>query len=163
MALTIKTNKYCYFCNDNLPVGAAIPLFTVTKNKEFTGKICFTSDGIVLAELLKSVGLDISFDANTSSSPRAACKKCARKIVNCSTLFHELQYSPKIMHAQEVAQEVLAPQEHASGKKKLNCAFSARSSKRKEFKILSARRRKKLQVLPQTANNRKKFTLVEYM
>ena len=37
------------------------------------------------------------------------------------------------MHAQEVsqevAQEVLAPQEHASGKKKLNCAFNARSSK----------------------------------
>ena len=32
-----------------------------------------------------------------------------------------LQYSPKIMHAQEVAQEVLAPQEHASGQKKLNC------------------------------------------
>ena len=91
MALTIKTNKYCYFCNDNLPVGAAIPLFTVTKNKEFTGKICFTSDGIVLAELLKSVGLDISFDANTSSSPPAACKKCARKIVNCSTLFHKLK------------------------------------------------------------------------
>ena len=29
-----------------------------------------------------------------------------------------LQYSPKIMHAQEVAQEVLAPQEHASRKKK---------------------------------------------
>ena len=27
------------------------------------------------------------------------------------------------MHTQEVAQEVLAPQEHASGKKKLNCAF----------------------------------------
>ena len=91
MALTIKTNKYCYFCNDNLPGGPTIPLFTVTKNKEFTGKICFTSDGIVLLELLKSVGLDISFDANTSSSPRAACKKCARKILNCSTLFHELK------------------------------------------------------------------------
>ena len=25
------------------------------------------------------------------------------------------------MHAQEVVQEVLAPQEHASGEKKLNC------------------------------------------
>ena len=71
-----------------------------------------------------------------------------------------LQYSPKIMHMQEVAQEVLAPQEHASGKKKSNCAFNARSSKRKEFKILSARRRKKLRALTQTANNRKKFTVV---
>ena len=48
----------------------------------------------------------------------------------------DLQYSPKIMHAQEVAQEVLAPQEHASGKKKLNCAFSARSSKRKKFTVV---------------------------
>ena len=27
------------------------------------------------------------------------------------------QYSPKIVHTQEVAQEVLAPQEHASGEK----------------------------------------------
>ena len=79
-----------------------------------------------------------------------------KKVVSC--MVQGVQYSPKIMHAQEVAQEVLAPQEHASGKKKLNCAFNARSSKRKEFKILSARRRKKLRVLPQTANNRKKFT-----
>ena len=29
-----------------------------------------------------------------------------------------LQYSPKIMHAQEEAQEVLAPQEHAIRRKK---------------------------------------------
>ena len=73
----------------------------------------------------------------------------------------EIQYSPKIMHAQEVAQEVLAPQEHARGKKKLhvNCAFSARSSKRNKFKILSARSRKKLRVLLQTADNPKKFTV----
>ena len=28
-----------------------------------------------------------------------------------------IQYSPKIMHAQEVVQEVLAPQEHAIGQK----------------------------------------------
>ena len=62
------------------------------------------------------------------------------------------------MHAQEVAQEVLSPQEHASGKKKLNCAFNARSSKRKEFKILSTRRRKKLRVLPQTANNQEVYS-----
>ena len=61
------------------------------------------------------------------------------------------------MHAQEVVQEVLAPQENASGKKKLNCTLSTRSSKREKFKILSPRSRK-LQVLPQTTNNRKKFT-----
>ena len=82
--LSLHSSKVAY-----LPVGAASLLFTGTKNKE--KKSCFTTDGIVLAELLKSVGLDISFDANTSSSPPAACKKCARKIVNCSTLFHELK------------------------------------------------------------------------
>ena len=70
-----------------------------------------------------------------------------------------IQYSPKIMHVQEVAQEVLAPQEHTISEKKLNCALSARSSKRKEFKILSSRSSKKLRVLPQTANTRKKFTV----
>ena len=64
------------------------------------------------------------------------------------------------MHAQEVMQEVLAPQEHASSEKKLNCALSARSSKHKKIKILSARSCKKLQVLPQTPNNGKKFTVV---
>ena len=72
----------------------------------------------------------------------------------------EIQYSPKIMHAQEVAEEVLTPQEHASGEKKLNCPLSTRSSTCKKIKILSARSRKKLRVLPQTANNRKKFTVV---
>ena len=64
------------------------------------------------------------------------------------------------MHMQEVAQEVLAPQEHASSEKKLSCTLSARTSKRKKFKILSTRSRKKLRVLRQTANTRKKFTVV---
>ena len=35
--------------------------------------------------------------------------------VSFAVLHTKLQYSPKIMQAQEVAQEVLAPQEHASG------------------------------------------------
>lgn len=43
------------------------------------------------------------------------------------TMFEMLQYSPNIMHAQGVMQQVLAPQEHASSKKKINCALSARS------------------------------------
>ena len=45
-----------------------------------------------------------------------------------------IQYSPKLMHAQEVAQEVLVPQEHTSGEKKLNCALSARSSNARSSK-----------------------------
>ncbi len=90
MALAIKPNKCCYFCNVHVPAGAAISLFTRTKNKEFTGKSCFTADSIVLSDLLRSVGLNIDtakFDAGKPSS----CKKCARKVVNCSTLFHELE------------------------------------------------------------------------
>ena len=87
MALALKPNKCCYFCNVHLPAGAAIPLFTLTKNKEFTGKSCFTADSIVLSDLLRSVGLNIDTDASKQSS----YKKCARKVVNCSTLFHELE------------------------------------------------------------------------
>ena len=34
-----------------------------------------------------------------------------------------LQYSPKIMHTQEVVQEVLAPHEHASGVKRVKLHF----------------------------------------
>ena len=54
------------------------------------------------------------------------------------------------MYVQEVTQEVFVPQEHPGGEKKLNCALSARSSKLKKIKTLSARSRKKLRVLPQT-------------
>ena len=35
-------NKCCYFCDNNLPVGAVIPLITVTENKEFASKSCST-------------------------------------------------------------------------------------------------------------------------
>ena len=42
------------------------------------------------------------------------------------------------MHVQEVAQEVLAPQEHASGQKKLNCGLSARTFKAQEDTKLAA-------------------------
>ena len=45
----------------------------------------------------------------------------------CKNTQH-VQYSPKIMHAQEVVQEVLALQEHASGEKKLHCTLSAEVS-----------------------------------
>ena len=103
MALSKNTSKCCYFCDCNLPAGAAVPLFKVTKNKEFTGKSCFTADSIVLSELLKSVGLDI--DAASASRP-LACKKCSRKVVNCSTLFHELESIVKLKIATSNVQSV---------------------------------------------------------
>ena len=42
------------------------------------------------------------------------------------------------MHTQEVTEEVLAPQEHASGQKKFNCSLSARSSKSYPQEITAA-------------------------
>ena len=50
-----------------------------------------------------------------------------------------IQYSPRIMRAQEVVQEVLAPQEHASGKKKLkrNSARSLKSIRKKPQEVTS--------------------------
>ena len=61
------------------------------------------------------------------------------------------------MHTQEVAQEVLAPQEHASSEKRVKLRFI-----RKKFQTQEDQNpfRKKLRVLPQTANNRKKLTVV---
>ena len=46
-------------CNVHLPAGAAIPLFTFSKNKEITSKSWFTADSIVLSNLLGSDGLNI--------------------------------------------------------------------------------------------------------
>ena len=66
-----------------------------------------------------------------------------------------IQYSPKIMHAQEVAQEVVVPQEHTSGQKKLNCSLSTRTFKAQEDRKLAARSRKKLRTYyrPQDAKS----------
>ena len=105
MALAIKPNKCCYLCNVHLPAGTAIPLFTLTKNKEFTGKSCFTADSIVLSDLLRSAGLNIDTAKFNASKP-SSCKKSARKVVNCSTLFHELESIVKDKTATSNSQSV---------------------------------------------------------
>ena len=53
-----------------------------------------------------------------------------------------------------MVQEVLVLQEQTSGEKKLNCTLSTWSSKRKKFKILSARSRKKPQEVTSPTANR---------
>ena len=78
MALKIKTNKCCYVCDDNLPVGAAILLFTVTKNKEFTGKSCFTSwhrFGRIAQERRIRHKLWCKYKFESSSSLQKVCKE----------------------------------------------------------------------------------------
>ena len=87
MSLAKSSYKHCYLCETALNVGA-VPLFVATRNKEFIGKGYGTTEGIILSDLTKSVGINI--DSAAASLP-SVCKKCARKIFNCCTLFHELE------------------------------------------------------------------------
>ena len=91
MALAKKSKK-CYLCDEILPAGA-VPLCKVTRNRELTEKKSSTAGSIVLSDLLRSVGIGICNAASEES--RSACKKCARKIFNCCTMFHELESAVK--------------------------------------------------------------------
>ncbi|XP_068693734.1 uncharacterized protein [Montipora foliosa] len=91
MALAKKSKK-CYLCDEILPAGA-VPLCKATRNRELTEKKSSTAGSIVLSDLLRSVGIGICNAASEES--RSACKKCARKIFNCCTMFHELESAVK--------------------------------------------------------------------
>ena len=88
----------CFICEDDLllkygrPCCSKVPLYKETKNKEFTSKLC-VKQSIILSDILKSLSL---LDENlliTDKSSTSVCKKCARKIVNCGSLFQELRSS----------------------------------------------------------------------
>ena len=65
-----------------------VPLFKVTKNKELTAKVSGNCSGIVLADLLKSIGLLVDgLDRDNS----VLCRKCARKIINCTTFYYDIK------------------------------------------------------------------------
>ena len=101
MSFPKKVNKTCHFCAINVSSGeGTVPLFKPTKNKEFCGKSFCKTGTIILSDLIKSVGIDIDC---TSESDSSLCKKCARKIVNCCTMFHELEegFMSKIVSASE--------------------------------------------------------------
>ncbi|CAB3979299.1 PREDICTED: uncharacterized protein LOC107327384 [Paramuricea clavata] len=87
-----------FICEDDLllkygwPCCSKVPLYKETKNKEFTSKLC-VKQSIILSDILKSLSL---LDENlliTDKSSTSVCKKCARKIVNCGSLFEELRSS----------------------------------------------------------------------
>ena len=63
------------------------------KKSRVNGKKKKTAGSIVLSDLLRSVGIGICNAA--SEEGRSACKKCARKISNCFTMFHELESAVK--------------------------------------------------------------------
>ena len=91
MALAKKSKK-CYLCDEILLAGA-VPLCKATRNRELTEKKSSTAGSIVLSDLLRNVGIGICSAASEES--RSACKKCARKIFNCCTMFHELESAVK--------------------------------------------------------------------
>jgi hypothetical protein len=77
-------------CRDNLKVkyGSCVLLFKVTKNQKLTAKVSGNCSGIVLADLLKSIGLLVDgLDCDNS----VLCRKCARKIINCTTLYYGIK------------------------------------------------------------------------
>ena len=58
----MASSHVCSLCRENLKVKygscvGTVPLFKVTKNKEHTAKVSGNCSGIVLADLLKSIGL----------------------------------------------------------------------------------------------------------
>ena len=87
-----KKSKKCYLCDEILLAGA-LPLCKATRNRELTAKKSSTTGSIVLLYLLRSIGIGI-FNA-ASEEPRSACKKSARKIFNCCTMFHDLENAVK--------------------------------------------------------------------
>ena len=87
-----KKSKKCYLCDEILLAGA-LPLCKATRNRELTGKKSSTTGSIVLLYLLRSIGIGIRNAA--SEEPRSACKKSARKIFNCCTMFHDLENAVK--------------------------------------------------------------------
>ena len=96
-----KVNKTCHFCTINVSSGeGTVPFFKPTKIKEFCGKSFCKTGTVILSDLIKSVGIDTN---STSESDSSLCKKCARKIVHCCTMFHELEegFMSKIVSASE--------------------------------------------------------------
>jgi len=89
--MSYAKKKNCYLCESSVSVGeGTVPLCKPTKNKEFCGKSFCKAGSIILSDLIKSVGINCD-KLTVDDSQSSVCKKCARKIVNCCTLFHELQ------------------------------------------------------------------------
>ena len=89
--MSYAKKKNCYLCESSVSVGeGTVPLCKPTKNKEFCGKSFCKAGSIILSDLIKSVGINCD-KLTVDDSQSSVCKKCARKIVNCCTLFHEPQ------------------------------------------------------------------------
>ena len=116
---------------------STVPLFKATKNKELVGKSSRTGGTIVLSDLLKSVGITTDRVAADSTSA-SLCKKCARKVVNCCTLYHELEAAlnaeKKAEHTETV--KVVGQQKGDDGKRFHGQSPSGLTPSRKKKKKL---------------------------
>ena len=86
------SENICTICLDNFHTEygkcvATVPLFAETFNKEDSNVLC--EKPIILAELLFELRNVVIQDSEDGK--RTACKKCARKIVNCYRMFVELR------------------------------------------------------------------------
>ena len=99
MSFPKKVNKTCHFCVIHVSSGeGTVPLSQ--RKTEFCRKSFCKTGTVILSDLITSVRIDID---STSESDSSLCKKCARKIVNCCTMFHELEegFMSKIVPASE--------------------------------------------------------------
>ena len=114
-----------------------IPPFSQVTYGDSRGKgLVFSSIKSLLEIFGYTRGMKTAFICNDSFN--------SHNLDKCLGQLYFYSAAQKVLYTQEVAQEVLAPQEHAGGEKKLNCALCTRSSKRKKLKILSGRNHKKL-------------------
>ena len=60
------------------------------KTRNSAEKVFAKLEVFILSDLIKSVGINCD-KLTVDDSQSSVCKKCAKKIVNCCTLFHELQ------------------------------------------------------------------------
>lgn len=114
--------QVCVLCKENLKVKygscvGTVPLFKVTKNKELTGKVSDNCSSIVLADLLKSIGLLVN-RVERSCDNSVLCRKCARKIINCTTLYYEIKGSLMPENNNVIAQKKDQEDEETSNARK---------------------------------------------
>ena len=86
------SENICTICLENFHTEcgkcvATVPLFAETFNKEVSNVLC--EKPIILVESLFELRIVVIQDSEDGK--RTACKKCARKIVNCYRMFAELR------------------------------------------------------------------------
>ena len=91
--------KACALCRANLltkygNLGTVIPFFRETENKEFLSKLKKPNVPVIIAELITSIGIKTSCICSGLSKKERdctyVCRNCARKAINCYSMYHEI-------------------------------------------------------------------------